>query len=151
LTYPDLAEALQARIYADLEAEKVAHAPRNRPDPDERRRVEALEAHIATLQEAVAKTEAVGEQRRQEAETAAKRVAALEAHIATLQEAVAKAEVLADQQRQEAETAVKRADALVAELVEMTGELVEMSTRMATQTAAMDKVPTELDDHRARS
>jgi chromosome segregation ATPase len=116
LTYPDLAEALQARIYADLEAEKVAHAPRNRPDPDERRRVEALEAHIATLQEAVAKTEAVGEQR-----------------------------------RQEAETAVKRADALVAELVEMTGELVEMSTRMATQTAAMDKVPTELDDHRARS
>jgi hypothetical protein len=151
LTYPDFAEALQARICADLEAEKVAHTPRKRPDPDERRRVEALEAHIATLEEAVAKAEVLGEQRRQEAETAAKRVGALEAHIATLQEAVAKAEVLGEQQRQEAETAAKRADDLVAELVEMTGEFVEMSKRMATQTAAMDKVPTEFDDYRARS
>jgi chromosome segregation ATPase len=134
LTYPDFAEALQARIRADLEAEKVAHTPRKLPTLDEGRRFEALEAYIATLEKAVAKAEARGEQRRREAETAAKRVEALEAHIATLQEAVAKAEALGKQQRQEAQTATKRADGLVAELIEMTGELVNMSKQIADQT-----------------
>jgi membrane protein involved in colicin uptake len=60
-TYPDLAEALQARIRAD--AEKVV--------ADERRRVEDLEALITALEEAVAKAEALGEQQRHEAEVAA--------------------------------------------------------------------------------
>jgi hypothetical protein len=73
LSYPDLAEALQARMLADLKAGQFDHPPRNRPAPDECRRVKALEAHIATLEEAVAKAEALGEQRRREAETAAKR------------------------------------------------------------------------------
>ena len=60
----------KARILVDLEAEKAAHTPRRRPDehPDERRTFEALEAHIATLKEAVAKAEALGEQHRREAE-----------------------------------------------------------------------------------
>ncbi len=140
LPCPDLAEALQARILADLKARQVGHTPRNRPDPDECGRVEALEAHIATLEEAMAKAEALGERRRQEAETAATRMGALEAHIARLEEAVAKAEALAEQRRHEATTAAKRADDLVAELVEMTSELVEMSKRMAEQTAAMDEL-----------
>jgi len=84
MTYPDLAEALQARILVDQIAEKDAHTPCKRPEPNERR---ALETHIATLEKAVAKAEALGEQRRQEAQTAAKRVEALEVHIATLEEA----------------------------------------------------------------
>jgi len=101
VTYPDFAEALQARICADLEAEKIAHTPRKRREADERR-VEILEVHIAALEERVATAEVLGEQRRHEAETAAKKIAALEAHIATLQEAIAKAESLGEQQRQEA-------------------------------------------------
>ena len=79
----------------------------------------------------MAKAEVLGERRRQEAETAVKRMEALEAHISRLEEAVAKAEALGEQRRQEAQTAAKRADDLLAELVEMTSELVEMSKRMA--------------------
>ena len=103
------------------------------------------------LEEAAAKTEALGEQRRQEVETAAKRVEALEAHNAVLEEAVAKAEVQGEQQRQKAETAAKRTDYLVAELIEMTNELIEMSKRMAEQMAATDRMRAELDDYRSRS
>ena len=113
MTYPDLAEALQARIIVDQIAEKDAHTPRKRPEPNERR---ALETHIATLEKAVANAEALGEQRRQEAQLAAKRV-----------------------------------EGLVAALVEMTSELVEMSKRIAEQTAATEKVRAELDDYRSRS
>jgi chromosome segregation ATPase len=105
--------ALQARILVDLVAEKDAHTPGKRPEPNEGR---ALDTHIATLEEAVAKAEALGEQRCQEAQTAAKRV-----------------------------------EGLVAALVEMTSELVEMSKRMAEQTAATEKVRAELDDYRSRS
>jgi chromosome segregation ATPase len=151
LPYPDLTEALQARILADLKAEKVCPMPGSRLDPAEPRRVGALEAHIDTLEEAVAKAEALGEQRRQEAETAVKRAEALEANIATLEGAVAKAEALGEQRRQEAETAVKRADDLVAELVAMTSELIEMSKRMAEQTAATDSLRAEFDEYRSRS
>jgi hypothetical protein len=81
LSYPDLAEALQARMLADLKAGQFDHPPRNRPAPDECRRVKALEAHIATLEEAVAKAEALGEQRRQQAETAVKRADDLVAEL----------------------------------------------------------------------
>jgi DNA-binding protein H-NS len=116
LTYPDLAQALQARILADLKAGTMADTPRNRPFPDGRHKVGALEAHIATLEKAVAKAEALGEQRRQEAETAAQRVEALEAHIATLEQAVTKAEALGEQRRQEAATAAKWVEALEANI-----------------------------------
>jgi len=149
--YPDLTEALQARILADLKAEKVGPAPTSRLDPAESHRVGALEAQIATLEEAVGKAETLGEQRRQEAETAFKRVEVLEAQIATLEEAVGKAEALGEQRRQQAETAVKRADDLVAELVEITSELIEMSKRMAEQTTATDKLRAEFDEYRSRS
>ena len=105
MTYYDFAQALQARICTDLEAEKLAHTPSKRPNWDERRRVESMEAQIVALEEALATAEVRAEQRRQEAEFAAKRIGALEAHIATLQEAVAKAEALSEQQRQEAQMA----------------------------------------------
>ena len=150
MTSFDFAEALQARIYADIEAEKMAHTPCSRRDGDERRRDELLEVQIAALEEAVADAEILAEQRRQEAETAAKKIADLETHIATLQQTIAKADALSEQQRQEAETAKKRADHLVAELVDLTEEFVGMSKRVAEQTAAMDKLRAELDDYRSR-
>jgi hypothetical protein len=129
LPHSDIAEFLQARIVADLKAELAAHAPGERPDPDERRRIAALEAQIASLVEAVASARTLGEQRRQEAEAAARRVDVLEAHIATLEKAVAEAEALGERRREEAEIAVKRADYLVAELVDITSDLVAMSKR----------------------
>jgi chromosome segregation ATPase len=129
LPHSDIAEFLQARIVADLKAELAAHAPAKSPDPDERTRIAALEAQIATLVEAATAARTIGEQRRHEAETAAKRIEVLEAQVATLEKAVAMAEAMGEQRRQEAEVAVKRADYLVAELVEITSELVEMSKR----------------------
>ena len=71
VTYPDLAEVLQARIRANLEAGKIAHTP---PGGDERLRIDILQPHIAALEEA-AEAEVLGEQRRQEGEQAAKKIA----------------------------------------------------------------------------
>jgi len=151
VTYPDFAEALQARICADIEAEELPHTARKSLDADERRKVGILEVRIATLEKAVAKAEALDEQRQQEAETASKRIALLETHNSALREAVAKAELLSEQRLQEVRKAAKRADDLVAELVEMTAEFVEMSKRKAEQTVAMDKLRAELDDYRTKS
>ena len=60
--------------------------PRARRDRDERSKDDWLEAHIVALEEAVAHAEILAEQRRQEAETAAKKIAELEAQIALLQQ-----------------------------------------------------------------
>jgi chromosome segregation ATPase len=117
LTYADLAEALQARLHANREAER--HSLRNTSDSGERRRIEILEAQIAILQDAIATTEALGEQQRQEAGLAAKRVEALEADVATLKDTVTKAHTLAEQRRQEAETACKRAEILEAHFAQV--------------------------------
>jgi uncharacterized membrane protein YccC len=100
---------------------------------------------------AVANGEALDKQRQQEAETAAKRIRELEAQTATLKTAVAKAEALAKQREHEAEAAAKQNDELVADLFKVTSELVEMSKRLAEQTAATNKARGELDDHRSRS
>jgi len=86
VTYFDFGGALQARTCADLEAQKIAHMPRARRDGDERSKDDWLEEHIAALEEAVADAELLAEQRRQEAETAAKKIAELEAQIALLQQ-----------------------------------------------------------------
>ena len=150
MVYIDFGTALQARICADLEAEKITHMPRARRDGDQRRRDDLLEVHTAVLEEAVADAEILAEQQRQEAEKAAKKITELETHNATLQQTIAKAEALSEQQRQEAETAKKRAEHLVAELVDLTEEFVGMSKRVAEQTAAMDKLRAELDDYRSR-
>jgi predicted nucleic acid-binding Zn-ribbon protein len=58
---------------------------------------------------------------------------------------------LGKHQRQEVQAAARRADHLVAELVEITGEFVVMSKRIAEQRAAMDTLRAELDDYRSRS
>jgi chromosome segregation ATPase len=129
----------------------MANTPRNRPDTDGRRSVGVMEANIATLEKAVAMAEALGEQRRLQAEMTAKRVEALESNIATLEKAVAKAEALGERWRQEAEAAAKRADDLVGELVELTGDFVEMFKRMAEQTGATEKLRAEFEDFRSRS
>jgi hypothetical protein len=103
----------KARILVDLEAEKAAHTPRRRPDkllnehpdkllnehPDERRTFEALEAHIATLKEAVAKAEALGEQRRQGAEMASKRVDHLVAELVEMSMQLTEQTAVADKVR----------------------------------------------------
>jgi chromosome segregation ATPase len=151
VTYFDFAEALQVRTCADLAAEKIAYTPRERRDRDERLRDELLKVHTAGLENVVGNAEALGEQRCQEAETAAKKIAQLERQIAGLQEAVAKAEALGEQQHQKAQTSAKQADHLVAELIEMTGEFVEMSKQIRDQTAAIDKLRAELDDYRPGS
>jgi chromosome segregation ATPase len=97
----------KARILVDLEAEKAAHTPRRRPDkhldehPDERRTFDALEAHIATLKEAVVKAEAVGEQHRQEAEVASKRVDHLVAELVGMSMRMAEQTAVADKVRAE--------------------------------------------------
>jgi chromosome segregation ATPase len=97
----------KARVLVDLEAEKAAHTPRRRPDerlnehPDERRTFEALEAHIATLKEAVAKAEALGEQHRQEAEMASKRVDHLVAELVEMSMRLTDRTAVADRLRAE--------------------------------------------------
>jgi hypothetical protein len=150
VTYFDFAEALQARICADLEAEKIAHIPRARGDGHQPPRDDLLEVCTAALEEAIANADVLGQQRCQEAELAARKIAELEAHVAALQQTIAKTEALSEQQRQEVQTATKRADHLVAELVDTTGELIEMSKRVTEQTAEMDKLRAELDDCRSR-
>lgn len=179
MAHPDFAEALQARILADQEAEAVHRADRRHPDPNERRTIATLEGQIAALEEAVAQAEILCERRGQEAEAAAKRVEALKPHIATLEEAAAKSEALAEQLRRQAQTAANRVEALEAQIATLQGvaarieslaerwrqqaqaangraddllaELIAMSKRMAEQTAALEKVRGEFDDYRARS
>jgi chromosome segregation ATPase len=97
----------KARILVDLEAEKAAHTPFRRPakhldeHPDERRTFEALQAHIATLKEAVAKAEALAEQRRQEAETSSKRVDHLVTELVEMSMRMADQTTVADKVRAE--------------------------------------------------
>jgi chromosome segregation ATPase len=140
VTYPDLAEVLQARIRANLEAGKIAHTP---PGGDERLRIDILQPHIAALEEA-AEAEVLGEQRRQEGEQAAKQIAELELQISTLQEAIAKTEALGEQQHQKAQTS---ADRFLAEIIDMTGEFAEMSKQIREQTAEIDRLRAELDNY----
>jgi chromosome segregation ATPase len=127
VTYLDLAQILQNRIIAGLRAERVTSDSLKQP------RKADLEVYVATLEKAVAEAEVRSEQWRQEAEAAVKRVESLEANIAALKEAVSEAEAIAEQRRQEAKLAAKRVDDLLAEIFEMTSELVEMSRRIAEQ------------------
>jgi chromosome segregation ATPase len=132
LPYPDIAEFLKARMLADLREDVAACTPGISADADEPRHIEALEAHIAKLQDAVAEAHTMGERRRREAESAAERVAALQAEVATLTKAVADAEALGEQHRQEAEASAERAVYLVTELIDVTSELTELRQRKAS-------------------
>ena len=142
VTFSDMAQVLQARILADLKAGEVTDAPRNRPD--EPRGVGALEALIATLEKALAKAEAMGEQRRHEAESAAKRVEALELKIATLADALTKAQAASEQRCQEVERSARRVEALEANIAvleetvtkaEAMGEQRRQEAQVATKRA----------------
>ena len=95
LPYLDLAETLQARMLADQACASDGT-------------LGVLDAHIVTLEQALAKAEALSEQRRQEAEAATNRVRLLEANIHRLEEPLARAEAFVDQRRQEAEAAAER-------------------------------------------
>lgn len=106
MTCPDFAEALQARLLSQREADR--RSLRRLSGSDERGWVKALKAYIATLEDAVANAEALGE-RGQEAGITTKRLEAMEARIATLQKAVTTA-------RNESETAARRLEALVARI-----------------------------------
>jgi hypothetical protein len=89
VTFPDLAKALQARIHANLETEKMDHAHSRADEPP---RIDILQLHIAALEEAASEAEVLAERRRQQAEEAAKKIAEPEPQIATLRKAIAKAE-----------------------------------------------------------
>src|SRR5262249_2171329 len=93
----------KARILVDLEAEKAAHTPRKRPNehPDEPHTFEGLQAQIATLKEAVAKAEAVGEQYRQEADMAGKRVDHLITELVEMSMRMSEQTAVADRVRAE--------------------------------------------------
>ena len=142
MSSPDLAEVLQARIRANIDAEIIAHTP---TDGDERLGIDGLQLHTAAVEEAVAEAEVLGEQRRQEIEQAAKRIAELGRQVSTLQEGIAKAEALGDRQHQKAQTSAKRVDQFLAEIIEMTGEFTEMSIR---EQAAGNRLRAELENYR---
>ena len=115
LTYADLAKALgitpeaarqkairgrwrrqrgndgKALVLVDVEAEKATHSPRRRPDehPAERRTIEALESHISTLKDNIAKSETLAGQRRDEIEAAHKRLDDMVTELVALSNLVA--------------------------------------------------------------
>jgi chromosome segregation ATPase len=121
------------------------------PVANERGTVELLQAHIATLEAALAKAEEIGKHREHEVELVTSRVADLQAHIATLETALANADMAGTHWQREAELGANRVNDLVAELFKVTSELVEMSKRMAQQTALTDKLKADLDEHRLQS
>ena len=140
VTFSDMAQVLQARILADLKAGEVTDAPRNRPD--EPRGVGALEAHIATLEKALVKAEAMGEQRRREAESAARRVEALELKIATLADSLTKAQAASEQRCQEVERSARRVEALEANIAALE-ETVTKAEAMGEQRRQEAQVATK--------
>ena len=134
LTYRELAQALAISAEAARQKAIRARWQRQRGNDGKARILVDLEAEKAVHTPRRRPDEHPGEHRTFEA---------LEAHITTLKEAAAKAEALGEQHRQAAEMASKRVDHLV------TG-LVEMSMRMAEQTAVADRVRAEFDAYRAR-
>jgi len=139
----DIAEALQARLSSDPEGKASATTDSGT--------VELLRAHIATLEMALAKAEEIGKHREHEVESVTSRVADLQAHIATLEAALVNADIAGKHWQREAELGARRVNDLVAELFKVTSELVEMSKRMAQQTALTDKLKADFDEHRLRS
>jgi len=138
LAFSDMAQVLQARILADLKAGQVT--PRNRPD--EPRGVGALEAYIATLEKALAKAEAMGEERRHEAESAAERVEALELKNARLANSLTEAQAASEQRCQEVERSARRVEALEANIAALE-ETVTKAEAMGEQRRQEAQVATK--------
>jgi hypothetical protein len=87
----------RAQVLVDLEVEKACHTAR----PDGRRTIEALEAHIAFLMAAIAKTEALAEQRQREAEAARREIQGKAGEPAVLLSPMAEQSVGEDRARAE--------------------------------------------------
>jgi chromosome segregation ATPase len=98
--------------------------------------IEALQEHIATLKEAVAKAEAAGEQRREECEAARKQVDAMVAELAEMARRMADQAAAMDKVRGEANRTG--------------GELAEMARQMADQVTITGRVRAELATYRSR-
>jgi hypothetical protein len=123
MSYPDFAAFLRVPTFSE------PGGASDSPLVDERGRhdrIEALEIEAATLKQAVVDAEELGDQWRQEAETAVKRVAELEAQVGTLTRALEQAELISDQHRQRADAATIQVRDLLAEVVDMTSELAEI-------------------------
>jgi hypothetical protein len=97
----------KALVLVDLEAERASHVSRKRPDEhlagrlDERRTIEALESHIATLKGDIAKGEALAEQRRGDFEAERKRLDDMVAELVALSKLLAEQSAAADNARAE--------------------------------------------------
>jgi chromosome segregation ATPase len=141
LEYREFAELLQARLDSDGGPEAPAHKGAN---------ARGVEDNIARLKAALLSARAQSKQWRRETKIAKRRAQDLEAHIVTLRAALHKAESFAKQRQQDAESAAKRHDEFVAELFKVTCELVEMSKRMAEQSALTETLRAQLDNHRSR-
>lgn len=139
--YREFAELLQARLDSNQGPEAPAHKGVNARD---------LEDNIARLKAALISARAQSKQWRHETKVAKRRAQDLEAHIVTLRAALHKAESSAKQRQQDAESTAKRHDEFVAELFKVTCELVEMSRRMAEQSALTEKLRAQLDNYRSR-
>src|SRR5262249_16085723 len=111
LPYLDLAETLQARMLADQACASDGT-------------LGVLDAHIVTLEQALAKAEALSEQRLQEAEAATNRGVTLGANTHGRGGPVGRAEAFADQRRQEAEASAERIGALEADVGRLEAALV---------------------------
>jgi chromosome segregation ATPase len=131
----DLAEAIRLRSNCEAEGDTI----------------ELLQAHIATLEAALANAEEIGKHREREIELVTSRVADLQAHIATQEIALANADIAGKHWQRETESGAKRVNDLIAELFKLTSELVEMSKRLAQQTALTEKLKADLEEHRSRS
>lgn len=97
----------EALVLVDLGAEKASHAPRKRPNdhlagrPDERRKIETLECHIATLKDNIAKAKALTERQRGEVHAARQRVDNMVAELAALSKLMAEQSAAVDNARAE--------------------------------------------------
>jgi hypothetical protein len=97
----------KALVLVDLEAERASHVSRKRPDehlagrPDERRTIEALESHIATLKGDIAKSDALSEQRRGDVEAERKRLDEMVAELVALSKLLAEQSAAVENARAE--------------------------------------------------
>jgi hypothetical protein len=97
----------KALVLVDLEAERASHVSRKRPDehpagrPDERRTIEALESHIATLKSDIVKCEALADQRCGDVEAERKRRDDVVAELVALSKLLAEQSAALDNARAE--------------------------------------------------
>jgi hypothetical protein len=97
----------KALVLVDLEAERASHVSRKRPDehpagrPDERRTIEALESHIATLKSDIVKCEALADQRCGDVEDERKRRDDVVAELVALSKLLAEQSAALDNARAE--------------------------------------------------